>query len=140
MSSYRTLRHAVIAVSLVVAFLSQGTWALAGVTGNITGTVHDANGAPVAGVQVQAVSPSETRTATTDAGGHFVILSLAPDTYTVNLTKSGYQSVAFPGVVVFADQTATARLTMQKALKTIARRDVVGGCLAGQIRRRRRPL
>ncbi len=121
MSSYRTLRHAAIAVTLVVAFLSQGTWALAGVTGNITGVVHDANGAPVAGVQVQAVSPSETRGATTDAGGHFVILALSPDTYTINLTKSGYQSVAFPGVVVFADQTATEQLTLQKALTTIAR-------------------
>jgi len=121
MSSYRTLRHAVIAVALVVAFLSQGTWALAGVTGNITGSVHDASGAPIAGVAIQVVSPSEQKTATTDAGGHFVILSLAPDTYTINLTKSGYQSVAFPGVVVFADQTATEALTMQKALTTIAR-------------------
>jgi hypothetical protein len=108
-------------VALVVAFLSQGTWALAGVTGNITGSVHDASGAPIAGVAIQVVSPSEQKTATTDAGGHFVILSLAPDTYTINLTKSGYQAVAFPGVVVFADQTATEALTMQKALTTIAR-------------------
>ncbi|MGA8473647.1 MAG: carboxypeptidase-like regulatory domain-containing protein, partial [Candidatus Cybelea sp.] len=86
-----------------MAFLSQGTWALAGVTGNLTGSVKDANGAPIAGVLIQASAPSETRTATTDAGGHFVILSLNPDTYTVNLTREGYQSVSFPGVTVFAD-------------------------------------
>ncbi|HXB83939.1 MAG TPA: hypothetical protein VNU22_11385, partial [Candidatus Acidoferrum sp.] len=68
MSSQQTLRRAVIAASLLVAFLSQGTWALAGVTGNIAGTITDSKGVPIAGVQVQAVAPSGNRTATTDAG------------------------------------------------------------------------
>ncbi|HEY6325507.1 MAG TPA: carboxypeptidase regulatory-like domain-containing protein, partial [Candidatus Cybelea sp.] len=104
-----------------MAFLCQGTWALAGVTGNIAGSVKDTSGAPIAGVEVQVVAPSMTRTATTDAGGHFVFLSLSPDTYTVNLTRSGYQSVSFPGVVVFADQTQNVAYTMIKTLKTIAR-------------------
>jgi len=103
-----------------VAFLIQGTWALAGVTGNITGTVKDPSGAPIAGATVQAIAPSESRTATTDAGGHFVLLSLGPDTYTINLDKSGYQSISFPGVTVFADQTQTLAYTMTKALKLIA--------------------
>jgi hypothetical protein len=120
MSSHRTLRHAVIAASLAVAFLSQGTWALAGVTGNIAGTIKDTSGAPVAGAQVQAVSASQTSTATTDAGGHFVLLSLTPDTYTLNLNKAGYQSVSFPGITVFADQTQQVAYTLQKALRTIA--------------------
>src|SRR5579863_2686567 len=101
MSSHRTLRQAIVAVSLTAAFLFQGTWALAETTGNLAGTIRDNKGAPVAGVTVQVVAPSETRSATTDAGGHFVILSLAPDTYTVNLTKSGYQSISFPGVSIF---------------------------------------
>jgi Carboxypeptidase regulatory-like domain/TonB dependent receptor/TonB-dependent Receptor Plug Domain len=120
MSSHRTLRHAVISALLLVAFLSQGTWALAGVTGNITGTVKDTTGVPVAGAIVQAVSPSTTRQATTDAGGHFVILSLPPDTYTISLSKAGYQGVSFPGVTVFADQTLTLAYTMSRALRTIA--------------------
>ncbi|MBV8531985.1 MAG: TonB-dependent receptor, partial [Candidatus Eremiobacteraeota bacterium] len=119
-TTHRALRHAVIAASLAVAFLGQGTWALAGVTGNVAGTVKDTSGAPIAGAEVQAVSPSMTRTATTDAGGHFVILSLAPDTYTVNLNKSGYQGISFPGLVVFADQTQQVAYTMTKALRTIA--------------------
>ena len=46
-----------------------------------------------------------------------MILSLAPDTYTVNLTKDGYQSISFPGVTVFADQTQHVAYTMTKALK-----------------------
>jgi hypothetical protein len=94
MSSQPTLRRAVTAVALLMAFLSQGTWALAGVTGNIAGVVKDPSGNPLAGVQVQAVSPSETRSATTDSGGHFAILSLAPDTYTINLSKATYQNAS----------------------------------------------
>jgi hypothetical protein len=120
MSSRRTLRQAVITALLMVTFLSQGTWALAGVTGNIAGTIKDESGAPVAGAQVQAVAASQTATATTDAGGHFVLLSLNPDTYTLNVSKSGYQSVSFPGVTVFADQTQQVAYTLQKALRTIA--------------------
>ena len=121
MSSQQTLRRAVIAASLLVAFLSQGTWALAGVTGNIAGTITDSKGAPIAGVQVQAVAPSGNRTATTDAGGHFTILSLGPDTYTISLTKSGYQPYSYPGVVVFADQTQQLAYRMTATLVTIAR-------------------
>ncbi|HET6275250.1 MAG TPA: TonB-dependent receptor [Candidatus Cybelea sp.] len=120
MSSHRTLRHAVTAASLLVAFLIQGTWALAGVTGNIAGTVKDSSGAPIAGVAIQAVAASGVQTSTTDAGGHFIILSLNPDTYTINLTKSGYQDISFPGVTVFADQTQQLALTMSKTLKVIA--------------------
>jgi hypothetical protein len=104
-----------------VAFLSQGTWALAGTTGNIAGTITDSKGVPIAGVQVQAVAPSGNRTATTDAGGRFTILSLGPDTYTISLTKSGYQPYSYPGVVVFADQTQQVAYRMTAALVTIAR-------------------
>ena len=121
MSSQPTLRRAVTAVALLMAFLSQGTWALAGVTGNIAGVVKDPSGNPLAGVQVQAVSPSETRSATTDSGGHFAILSLTPDTYTINLSKATYQNASNPGVVVFADQTQQVSFTLSKALITIGR-------------------
>ncbi len=120
MKRFSLPRSLVALMMLLLLIAGQGTWALAGVTGNITGTVKDPSGAPIAGVQVQAVAPSETRTATTDAGGHFVILSLAPDTYTVNLAKDGYQSISFPGVTVFADQSNTLGYTMTKALKLIA--------------------
>ncbi len=120
MSSHRTLRHAVVAAIVIGAFLCQGTWALAETTGNIAGVIRDASGAPIAGVQVQAVAPSETRTATTDAGGHFIILSLSPDTYTLSLSKPGFENVSFPGVTVFADQTQQVAYTLRKVLRTIA--------------------
>jgi hypothetical protein len=118
----RSLRHLGTALVLLAAFASQGTWALASVTGGLAGTVVDADtSAPVAGAQVTASSPSQSTTATTDATGHFTFLTLAPDTYTVTVTKSGYQPTSTPGQVVFADTVQSVSVRILKALKTIAR-------------------
>jgi hypothetical protein len=114
------LRYGIICVSLAVAFLGQETRSLAGVTGNITGVVRASSGSPILGVDVRAVSPSMTRIATTDDKGHFVILALAPDSYAIYLTRSGYQDISFAGITVFADQTQAVAYTMRKALPTIA--------------------
>ncbi len=66
----RSFRHIVTALVLLVAFVSQGTWALAGTTGGLTGSVVDAtSSAPLAGVVVTVSSPSQTASVTTDASG-----------------------------------------------------------------------
>jgi hypothetical protein len=116
----RQIRRGFIAALAAGAFVSLGSSVLGGVTGDVTGVVKDQTGAPVAGAKVEALAPSMTRTATTDAGGHFVILSLAPDTYTISLSRAGYESISFPGVTVFADQTQALTYTMLKALRAIA--------------------
>ena len=54
----RSLRHLGTALLLLVAFFGQATWALASVTGGLTGTVVDAEtAAPIAGAQVTATQP-----------------------------------------------------------------------------------
>lgn len=116
------LRHAFVAVMIMLAMLAQGTWALAGTTGNISGTLTDStNGKAIADAKITVVSPSQSASATTDAGGHFTILSLTPDTYTVSVEKDGYTPTSLAGVTVFADQTQTLALTTQPQLKTIAK-------------------
>ncbi|HEY1868062.1 MAG TPA: TonB-dependent receptor, partial [Candidatus Cybelea sp.] len=127
----RSLRHLGTAFVLVALFASQETWTLASVTGGLTGTVVDAEtSAPIAGAQVTASSPSQTATSTTDAGGHFGFLTLAPDTYTVSVKKSGYQDTSVPGQTVFADTVQTVALRMPKALRTIAHvASAAGGAL-----------
>ncbi len=75
---------------------------------------------PIAGATVTAVSPSERASATTDNAGHFVFLSLNPDTYTVSVAKGGYQDVSQAGATVFADQVSTQNFRMRAALRTIA--------------------
>jgi hypothetical protein len=125
-----SIRRVTVALLLLVAFLIQGTWALAGTTGSINGTVVDDTGAPISGATIAAVSPSQAASTTTDSKGNFLFLSLAPDSYTVSVTKDGYQPVSTPGVTVFADQTQTLALTSAKSLETIAK---VRTSLAGSL-------
>ena len=120
MKRFSFKRALVASATLLAIIIGQETWALAGTTGGIAGFVKDSSsGAPIAGVRIQAISPSQTSTAMTDAGGHFIMQSLAPDTYTLNLSKEGYQTSSIPGEVVFADQTQQLALTLQQGLKTI---------------------
>ena len=115
------LRHAFVAVMIMLAMLAQGTWALAGTTGGISGTLTDSStGKPVADAKITATSPSQTSSTTTDAGGHFNFLALMPDTYTVSADKDGYAPQSIAGVTVFADQSFTLNLTTHPELKTIA--------------------
>jgi hypothetical protein len=116
------LRHAFVALLLLVSMLFQVTWALAGTTGGISGTLVDSsNGKPVADSKVTASSPSQTSSTTTDAGGHFTFLNLAPDTYALSAEKEGFTPATLGGVTVFADQTVTVTLQTSPQLKTIAR-------------------
>jgi hypothetical protein len=119
MKSMKTLRRLSVALLLLVAFLIQGTWALAGTTGGLNGTATDSSGAPIAGATVTAASPSQTATTTTDDRGAFRFLSLAPDTYTVSIEKADYDSTSIAGVTIFADNTQTISLHTNKALKEI---------------------
>jgi hypothetical protein len=110
------------AVLLLIGMLSQGTWALAGTTGAVSGTLTDSTtGKPVADATVTALSTSETASSKTDGSGHFSFLTLSPDTYTVSAVKEGFAPTSVAGVTVFADQTQTIALTTHPELKTIAK-------------------
>jgi hypothetical protein len=100
--------------------IGQGTWALAGTTGGLNGSVADEKGAPIAGATVTVSAPSTTQTVTTDAKGHFQFLTLPPDTYTISVEKPNYQPISTAGISVFADANQTLSLTLQPALKEIA--------------------
>lgn len=113
----RRLLSAVAALGFLLSPLA----AWSGTTGSLHGHIADAaTGAPVPGVAVTATSPSQTATAVTDAGGNFSMISLIPDTYTVSVSKTGYEPQSEAGVSVFADQSRTVNYSLPKALKTIA--------------------
>ena len=111
-----SFKRALVASATLLAFIAgQETWALAGTTGGHRRLrQRQQQRCTHRRRAVQAVSPSQTATATTDAGGHFIILSLAPDTYTLNLSKDGYQQTLDPGEVVFADQTQQVAFTHEQ--------------------------
>ncbi len=110
------------AALVVLAMLgSQTISAIAGTTGGITGTVTDVQSQkPVADATITATSPSQTATASSDASGRYVFVSLMPDTYTIAVQKTGYEPVSISGVSVFADQTQALPLAMRASLRTIA--------------------
>lgn len=107
---------------LLCAFVFASTVpAPAGTTGGITGTVSDAaTHSPIANASVSVSSPSQNATATTDPSGRFIFVSLAPDTYTMSVSKNGYESISLAGVSVFADQVQRVPLSIRASLKTIA--------------------
>jgi hypothetical protein len=103
-----------------VSIADAGTAVLAGTTGGLSGLVSDAaTGQPIGGARITAASPSEIASTTTDSGGHYNFLDLAPDTYAVSVEATGYQSTLQPGVTVIADNTRVLALSAQKALRTI---------------------
>ncbi len=106
-----------ILVALVV--ICQGTWALAGTTGALTGYVRTPSNAPIADAKVVAAAASETVATGTDTAGHFAFVSLTPDTYTLTASKDGYDTVSQPGITVIADNTRTVNLVTQPTVKTL---------------------
>ncbi|HXM19281.1 MAG TPA: TonB-dependent receptor [Candidatus Tumulicola sp.] len=110
-----------IAFLALAVLLCQGTWALAGTTGSLSGTVFlEGTTTPVANAKVTASSPSQTLTATTDNGGHFSMISLVPDTYTVTVSEENViETLVQRGVTVFADNTQTVNLQAKKFVRTL---------------------
>ena len=94
----------------------------AGTTGGLAGTVLEvANKAAVAHAKVTVVSASQSATTTTDAQGHYVFASLAPDAYTVSVERQGFAPLSASGINVLADQTQNVPLSLQRELRTIGR-------------------
>jgi hypothetical protein len=111
-----------IVAFVVLAVVAMPFGARAGTTGTLRGRVIDATTrAPLAGVAVSAVAPSQTAQTVSDASGSYSFISLQPDTYTVSASKSGYDPLSQPGVTIVADQSATVTLALLRALQTIAR-------------------
>jgi len=106
---------------IIACSLALATSASAGTTGGLHGRVTDAaTGAPIAGATVSASSPSQLETVKTDQSGVFVFISLSPDTYTITVSKDGYDTASLPGTTVVADQSRNVTVTIEKALKTLA--------------------
>jgi hypothetical protein len=127
---YRYFVRALIGIAVAIALVCcQETMVLAVTTGAINGTVTDlATHQPIAGVKVVALSPSGNYSTTTNATGFYVLQGLPPDTYVVEVSKSGYITSMTQGVTISQGGTAiTLALTLStqpKVLGTIAVRGV----------------
>src|ERR1700730_5108472 len=93
------------------------TSAFAQTTGQVIGTVVDAQGGVLPGVTVSATSPQlqGTRTAVTDSTGTFRFPTLPPGTYSVRTSLSGFQDAVQESISVSLDRSVTLNLKMQVA-------------------------
>src|SRR5476651_1067393 len=89
----RVALHAAYVCAAVAMFLALSTSVFAQTTGQIIGTIVDAQGGVLPGVTVSATSPQlqGTRTAVTDGSGTFRFPTLTPGTYSIKAELSGFQ-------------------------------------------------
>ncbi len=82
----------------------------------LTGTVHDASGAVLPGVTVEASSPAlieKTRTAVTDGTGQYRIIDLVPGTYALTFTLTGFNTVKRENIQLSGSQVITIPVDMK---------------------------
>ena len=103
-----------------LAVVARPVWA--GTTGSLAGTVLETQGGtPIANATVTASSPSQVAVTHTDARGGFVVLSLAPDTYTIAIAASRATSRSRRAASASSPiRRRTLTFRLQKSLKTIA--------------------
>jgi hypothetical protein len=123
----KSTTRALLTVLACLAFtIGQGTGVLAGTTGGIQGTITGPSGSPLANVQVSAVAPSFSAKTVTGSNGFFALTDLAPDTYTVTFSASGYSTLAITGVTVTQDQTVGLSRAMSTEVRTLGKEVVRG--------------
>ncbi|MFN7933968.1 MAG: TonB-dependent receptor [Bryobacteraceae bacterium] len=91
--------------------------------GNITGTITDPTGAPVAGASVSIIQreTNATSKATTTDSGEYNILNLPPGAYRVVVSAQGFKQFVRPNVVLATSGTirADAQLQLGQVSETI---------------------
>ena len=92
-------------------------------SGNIQGTVVDANGAavPGAGVELRNIGTNLVRDLTTDEEGRFAALQLPPGRYTITVSKQGFATL----VVEKADLTVGQAMNLPLSMKVSSLQETV---------------
>ena len=120
-SGLRALIACLVFAGMVCSIVSPA-FAAGGQTGQITATVVDnVTKQPIAGATVSAASPTGSYSATTAANGTFSIIGMNVDTYTISVSKPGYDTFVLTGATVTGDQTLQLTLPVSKASAVIGR-------------------
>jgi len=85
-----------------------------GAQGTLTVTVQDLSDAVIRGAQLSLVNQAtnSVRTIDTQAAGRATFVGLPPGTYTLTVTKTGFEKQVFSMVVVHAEQTTDLRASL----------------------------
>src|SRR5215470_4829462 len=107
------MKKKIVAVSILLLLVSVP--ALAQVNAALSGTVSDASGALIPGVEVTAknIRTGIADTRVTNETGNFVFPSLQPGTYTLTSALSGFQTATYDNVVLGQGQQVRLNFTLQ---------------------------
>ncbi len=86
-------------------------------TGNVYGTVTDADGEALPGVTVSIEGIGADKMQITDAQGQFRFLALDPGVFTLKAELEGFGKVEYPGVEVRIGRNTTIPLVLQAAVE-----------------------
>lgn len=106
----------VCAASLFLsAIIALPLWAQQVTGGTIAGTVTDNSGAAVAGatVIVTDLATNTPRTTTTNSQGHYIFTNVPPSTYSMQVTKQGFNAAAVPNLTVQVGSSLTQNVTLK---------------------------
>src|SRR5215471_17661790 len=84
-------------------------------TGQLVGAVQDQSGAVVPGVELQ-LQNEDTKavlTAAASADGGFVFPTLSPGRYTLTISKQGFETTVYKGIIIYAARTTNQTLVMK---------------------------
>src|SRR5260370_19765811 len=101
--------------AMLSILLGPAAWAQTGGTGAISGTLSDPSGAVVsqADIKVTNVETSESRHVQSANNGSYLVSLLAPGTYRIEISKTGFKSLSFPAVQVRVSGTETVNAQLQ---------------------------
>ena len=112
MKRFSTIFQVVVVLALVL-----GGVACAQSTATLTGTVSDPTGAMVTGaaVKVHSLDTNADREVTTDSSGVYVVPSLLPGNYMVQVTATGFGTFTMQKLELTVDQRATVNVKLNVA-------------------------
>src|SRR5262245_38720863 len=97
-------------ISLTLACLLTSASAQ-GLTGQISGSLTDSQGGVVSNAKVEVINEetAQTRSATSDSEGNFVVTQLLPATYSLVVTAGGFKRFEQKGIVLTANERVAVR-------------------------------
>ena len=113
-------RRARLLAALLLLLCSAGGTFAQTITGRISGTVTDPNGALIAGASVTVTNAAtlQSRQATTDANGFFVVTNLPVGTYSVAVERQGFKKSSQAGNDLVADGRLTVNFRLEPGAVT----------------------
>jgi hypothetical protein len=111
---------ALLVAWIPITLLAGVAWAQQSNVGTVNGTVLDSSGAAIAAADVIVMNPATnlTQSTVTTSAGIYVIKLLPVGTYTVSVTKNGFEKAAKTGVEVIAGQTFTVDFELKVGATT----------------------